>query len=611
MITADKVFKGSTEILRVYRGTTLEWEKPIPIPGADAYIQNGLVFQLDGIERGNVEGVWKDLIEGREFTLNNCILNSNNVEFNGTDSYAVDNNNWYFPSVPSNFTYEVVMYYYKGSVLSDSRRGSSSIGTPILYSFYDSEKYTAISRYQQAVEGLPKNKYMCFQVRGDSNAPKANLNGTRLSYRSGTDTSMSQNLYEYGHSQIGCLQIDATDSGRAGFFKGKIYAIRIYNRTLTEQELFDNMLIDYRRFNIDIMDKFTVNLSNDLGEKINEAQFVINNTLVNYTGSPVYIPKSPRYFIQFNNISQHTAPKAIINLQSPNISAVYHYTGFEGMIFEATVPDSDKEVRLPYYSSVQQVDWGDGTSDTSISHTYSASGTYTIKLLGNFTNVNFYSEYGRDIGKNVTKILQFPYNITLYDGIFSAPQLIYLAPLISNIELNVFNAKNVDMLDCYSSFANYPATASSFYGHDINSPSLSENVDTFVMTGGDGYISSVKHIQNLYKMQVKQNTHFIANSGNSPYITYIFSKMPKIEYMEIPREIFEFYGNSINWDFSKNTNWGTGDSRISVVNTLVNNTVDLVSEKYKSQTITLASTTKALLTEDEIAQITAKGYTLA
>lgn len=53
MITADKVFKGSTEIIRIYKGTTLEWEKSVPIPDADAYIQDGLVFQLDGIDKGN------------------------------------------------------------------------------------------------------------------------------------------------------------------------------------------------------------------------------------------------------------------------------------------------------------------------------------------------------------------------------------------------------------------------------------------------------------------------------------------------------------------------------------------------------------------------------
>ena len=32
MITADKVFKGNTEIIKVYRGATLEWGKPIDVP---------------------------------------------------------------------------------------------------------------------------------------------------------------------------------------------------------------------------------------------------------------------------------------------------------------------------------------------------------------------------------------------------------------------------------------------------------------------------------------------------------------------------------------------------------------------------------------------------
>ena len=81
--------------------------------------------------------------------------------------------------------------------------------------------------------------------------------------------------------------------------------------------------------------------------------------------------------------------------------------------------------------------------------------------------------------------------------------------------------------------------------------------------------------------------------------------------MEIPEEFWQVFGNSINWDFSALSYWGTEGNKQSVVNSLVNNTVDLVSGGYKSQTITLSSATKALLTSDEIAQITAKGYTIA
>ena len=66
MITADKVFKGNTEILKIFKGMNLEWEKVIPIPSADAYVQDGLVFQLDGIDKGNVEGAWVDRKAGRQ-----------------------------------------------------------------------------------------------------------------------------------------------------------------------------------------------------------------------------------------------------------------------------------------------------------------------------------------------------------------------------------------------------------------------------------------------------------------------------------------------------------------------------------------------------------------
>ena len=59
MITADKVFKGSNEIIRIYRGSTLEWEKPIDVPTYSwkptIYIRNFGYHQiLSGKETGSV-----------------------------------------------------------------------------------------------------------------------------------------------------------------------------------------------------------------------------------------------------------------------------------------------------------------------------------------------------------------------------------------------------------------------------------------------------------------------------------------------------------------------------------------------------------------------------
>ena len=618
MITADKVFKGSTEIIRIYKGTTLEWEKSVPIPDADAYIQDGLVFQLDGIDKGNVEGAWVDRKAGRQFTLNNCIVNSDNIEFNGTDSEAIDNDNYTLPTVPEEYTIEVVLYYGGGSILTQQRESSYSsyfsYGSPMMVALSSTINYLTIGRKLHAVEALPKNKYICLQAQSrDSilDTAQVNYNGNVLASRQGTDSTIAETFYNNGRPSVGCVWTSVSD--KAGHLLGKVYSIRLYNRPLTEEELYNNMVVDYMRFKIPIMDEFKINLTNDLGEKINKAQFIINNTLFNSTEA-VYVPKSSHYFIQFNNIKNHTAPSAILDPKSKNISATYHYTGFEGMIFEATVTDSDKAVSLPFYNAIQQVDWGDGTSSTSINHTYSASGTYTIKLLGDFTNVVFYISVASNIGKNVTKILQFPYNITISNGYMLAPNLTYLAPLIANEQVRVTQNVSTNYIDCYSGVADIHSgeANSSYIDREGGYPTYSKDIDILVLTKDDTISqTSLQSIQHLYKCTKSSNRiQFYKSDSTPPYLSVI-SKFTNIRYMEIPEEFWQVFGNSINWDFSALSYWGTEGNKQSVVNSLVNNTVDLVSGGYKSQTITLSSATKALLTSDEIAQITSKGYTIA
>ena len=613
MIIADKIFKGNTEILKIFKGMNLEWEKVIPIPSADAYVQDGLVFQLDGIDKGNVEGAWVDRKAGRQFTLNNCIVNSDNIEFNGTDSEAIDNDNYRFPTVPENYTIEVVLYYGGGSILTENNNSSSSYGSPMMVALNSTSNYLTIGRNLYVVEALPENKYMCLQAwaKGQTKTIQVNCNGDVLATGSGTDSIINNGEFAYGRPSVGCVWIDSTE--KAGHLLGKVYSIRLYNRLLTEEERYNNMVVDYMRFRIPIMDEFKMNLTNDLGEKITKAQFIINNTLFNSTES-VYVPKSSHYFIQFNNIKNHTAPGAILDPKSKNINATYHYTGFEGMIFEATVTDSDKTVNLPFFNVINQVDWGDGTSSTSIHHTYSAGGTYTIKLLGNFTDVIFYNNYASDVGKNVTKILQFPYNITINNGYMPAPNLTYLAPLIANEQVRVYNNVSANYIDCYSGIPNVHSEGvnSSYIDRWGSNPTYSKDIDTLVLTY-NSYQSqtSLQSIQHLYKCTKSSQDTIFQMSGSRPPYLYTISKFTNIRYMEIPEEFWQFFGKSINWDFSALSYWGTEGNKQCVVNSLINNTVDLVSEGERSQTITLSSPTKALLTSDEIAQITSKGYTIA
>ena len=69
-------------------------------------------------------------------------------------------------------------------------------------------------------------------------------------------------------------------------------------------------------------------------------------------------------------------------------------------------------------------------------------------------------------------------------------------------------------------------------------------------------------------------------------------------------------------DISYVTNWGVNsdtitDARQSLIDSLITYSYDRATTGYSTCTIKLSSTTKALLTTDELAQITAKGYTVA
>ena len=90
--------------------------------------------------------------------------------------------------------------------------------------------------------------------------------------------------------------------------------------------------------------------------------------------------------------------------------------------------------------------------------------------------------------------------------------------------------------------------------------------------------------------------------------------MPKLRYALI-KDIGTCTGmTSVNftyWNF-----WGIDDetntdARQSLIDSLLTYSFDRATAGYSTCTISLYPATKALLTEDEIAQITAKGYTIA
>ena len=66
----------------------------------------------------------------------------------------------------------------------------------------------------------------------------------------------------------------------------------------------------------------------------------------------------------------------------------------------------DNQITIPTNSSYDYdyaVDWGDGTQSTNVTgdvtHTYASSGTYTVKIIGEFPHLYFYDGYNKDAKK--------------------------------------------------------------------------------------------------------------------------------------------------------------------------------------------------------------------
>lgn len=101
--------------------------------------------------------------------------------------------------------------------------------------------------------------------------------------------------------------------------------------------------------------------------------------------------------------------------------------------------------------------------------------------------------------------------------------------------------------------------------------------------------------------------------SNATSIANIFRLCSKLRFFKVKN-----VGKSslTTFDFSGATNWGVAttdipEARQSLIDSLITYSYDRASNGMATATIKLSANTKALLTEEEIAQITAKGFTIA
>lgn len=218
-------------------------------PAPTGYVTDGLVLWLDGINKGNDNTKWPDLVQGLVFakaggsSVPPAVFGDDYVEFVQGNNTFYTNNNFVSP-LASDGTIEVV---YSDSVASTSRvilmtgvdgaieahLTASNTGV-FVASNIDSDKLPVIANIPTS-GAVSWSNQMAF-VNG-SQAQMGSTNRTGFNaYQVNAGTSVGRRV-----SNIGT---------QYNPFVGKIYCIRIYDRQLTRAEVLANYAVDRSRFSL-------------------------------------------------------------------------------------------------------------------------------------------------------------------------------------------------------------------------------------------------------------------------------------------------------------------------------------------------------------------------
>ena len=128
------------------------------------------------------------------------------------------------------------------------------------------------------------------------------------------------------------------------------------------------------------------------------------------------------------------------------------------------------------------------------------------------------------------------------------------------------------------------------------------NFDSFL--GSCNSITQIKGVIDVKSVTSNYNLN-ICNFNNLEKLrTITFSNIGYVSSLTT----YSYLSHLITWGVNDNT---VTDARQSLIDSLITYSFDRVVARYSTCTITLSSNTKAVLTDEEIAQITAKGYTIA
>ena len=203
-------------------------------------------------------------------------------------------------------------------------------------------------------------------------------------------------------------------------------------------------------------------------------------------------------------------------------------------------------------------------------------------------------------------------NVTNMDTMFQNCSGLTSVPLFDTI--NVTNMASL-FYNCYSlttvpAFDTRNVTNMNYMFGYCSSLTTVPELDTRNVTNFSDIIAS------CYKLTTIEGISFKSFRDSTMSSNYLFGWISNSSIRKAVFKDIGYQSTAKQFNTEEMKNWGVNtdeipDARQSLIDSLITYSFDRASAGYPTCTITLSDVTKALLTSDEIAQIEAKGFTLA
>lgn len=204
---------------------------PNTVLTADSYVQDGLVFQLDGIDYGGIDGQWVDRI-GRLVFKGDARHVQTYFHFSGVrnDCFLCESSR-----IPEGVDYSVELLARCPNATSNS---FTLAGSNVSYAWRVSVDGTWQRNKPSKV--CPAKTQLVPRYMDGSKCLCAGFSYMNTSTNSGNWNNLKPN--------VGMQYYSAHESYM--HFNGSIYAIRVYSRQLSDREILINQKIDNARFEL-------------------------------------------------------------------------------------------------------------------------------------------------------------------------------------------------------------------------------------------------------------------------------------------------------------------------------------------------------------------------